>query len=154
VTFLLPHPVGIPVPNPSPFSEPFWDGCKRSELLYQRCSNGHIVFNPFARCRMCTSADLRWERSAGTGQVYSWSTVWRPQTPAFRVPYTAAIIELDEGYQMIANVIGCDHEDVHVGLRVGVEFHPISDEMSLAYFSPMITNPDKNTAQVPTQMVS
>jgi len=137
VTVLQPHPIGIPVPTPSPISRPFWEGCRRGELLFQRCANGHIVFNPASRCRVCLSADLQWEKSQGAGHIYTWSMVWRPQTPEFRVPYAAAIVELDEGYQMIANVIGCDHGDVHVGMRVAAEFHPISEEATLAYFSPI-----------------
>lgn len=134
---LRPHPIGIPLPSPTPVSRPFWDGCRRGALLYQRCPDGHPVFNPASRCRVCMSAELTWHESAGTGTVYTWSTVWRPQTPAFATPYAAAIIELDEGYQMIANVIGCDHTQVRVGLRVGVEFHPIGEEYSMAYFSPL-----------------
>jgi uncharacterized OB-fold protein len=70
------------------------------------------------------------------GTVYSWSIVWRPQTPSFEAPYAVAIVDLDEGYQMIANIIGCDHESVHSGMRVSVAFHPISDTVTLAYFSP------------------
>jgi uncharacterized OB-fold protein len=65
--------------------------------------------------------------------------VWRPQTPAFAVPYVAAIVDLDEGYQMLANVIGCEPEDVAVGLRVVVEFHPIGGGFVLPYFRPDTT---------------
>lgn len=122
---------------PSPVSRPFWDGCRRSALLFQRCDRGHPVFNPAARCRVCMSPDLHWEESGGRGTVATWSVVWRPQTPAFATPYAAAVITLDEGYQMIANVVGCDHADVRSGMRVGVEFHPISDAYSLPYFSPL-----------------
>ena len=44
-------------------------------------------------------------RSApGLGEVYSWTTVWRPQTPAFSVPYVAVIVELDEGFWLLANM--------------------------------------------------
>jgi uncharacterized OB-fold protein len=63
--------------------------------------------------------------------------VWHPQTPAFTTPYVAAIIDVDEGYQMLANVIGCEPGDVNVGMRVQVEFHTIGAEISLPYFSPV-----------------
>jgi uncharacterized OB-fold protein len=62
--------------------------------------------------------------------------VWRPPSPAFHVPYAAAIVALDEGYSMLGNVIGCDHEAVSVGLPVHVEFHPIGGNIYLPYFAP------------------
>ena len=136
MTLLRPHAIGVPVPTPTPVSKPYWDGCARGELLFQRCAGGHIVFNPASRCRVCLSTDLRWEQSRGSGEIYTWSVVWRPQTPEFQIPYVAAIVQLDEGYQMIANVVHCDHEDVHSGMRVVAVFHPISEEISLPYFAP------------------
>lgn len=141
MTLLRPHPLGIPVPTPSTISQPFWDGCRQGVLRFQRCENGHIVFNPAPRCRNCLSDALTWETSTGRGKVYTWSVIWRPQTPAFRTPYAAAIVELDEGYQMIANIIGCDHASVRVGLPVSAEFHQISSTMSLPYFSPVEPTP-------------
>jgi uncharacterized OB-fold protein len=47
------------------------------------------------------------------------------------------IVELDEGYQMVSNVIGCEPDDVRVGLRVEVEFHPAGKSMWLPYFRPI-----------------
>ena len=84
VTLLRPHPVGIPLPTPNTISQPFWDGCRLDTLLFQRCENGHIVFNPASRCRICLSDSLTWETSTGRGRVYTWSVIWRPQTP--RIP--------------------------------------------------------------------
>jgi uncharacterized OB-fold protein len=62
--------------------------------------------------------------------------VWRPQTPAFEVPYVVAIVDVDEGYQMMTNIVGCKPDDVRVGMRVEVEFRRMSDEITLPYFRP------------------
>jgi uncharacterized protein len=137
MTLLQPQPFGIPVPYPTIVSQPYWDGAKRGELLFQRCGDcGHITHTPALVCAYCSSRNLSWERSAGTGNVYSWTTVWRPQTPAFTVPYTAIIVDMDEGWQMLSNLIGCEDDEPHVDMRVEVEFHPISDEITLPYFRP------------------
>jgi uncharacterized OB-fold protein len=142
MTLLEPQSEGIPLPHPSPASQPFWDGCERSELLYQRCSNcGRAIFIPALLCRFCGSRDLSWAQSAGLGAVYSWSIVWRPQSPAFSTPYAAAIIDLDEGYQMLSNVIGCEPDDIHAGLRVAVEFHLVGEGINLPYFRPQVGSP-------------
>jgi len=136
VTLLLPQKAGIPLPHPTPVSQPFWDGCALGELRYQRCRQcGRALFNPTSVCRWCGSDSLAWELSQGRGSVYSWSVVWRPQSTAFHVPYAAMIVDLDEGYQMLSGLIGCEHDEVEVGMRVAVEFHA-AGEMTLPYFSP------------------
>jgi uncharacterized OB-fold protein len=133
---LLPQKAGIPLPHPTPVSQPFWDGCALGELRYQRCRQcGRALFNPTSVCRWCGSDSLAWELGQGRGSVYSWSVVWRPQSTAFHVPYAAVIVDLDEGYQMLSGLIGCEHDEVDVGMRVAVEFHA-AGEMTLPYFSP------------------
>jgi uncharacterized OB-fold protein len=135
---LKPHPEGIPAPIPTALSQPFWDGCAHDELLFQRCTTcGRANFNPAPVCRWCTSPDLAWTKSTGLGRVYSWTVVWRPQTPAFEVPYVPAIIDVDEGYQMIANVIGCEPDALEADMRVEAEFHPIGNGIVLPYFRPL-----------------
>ena len=37
---------------------------------------------------------------------------------------------------MMSAVIGCAPEALHEGLRLGVEFHAASDEITLPYFRP------------------
>jgi uncharacterized OB-fold protein len=43
-------------------------------------------------------------------------------TPAFPVPYVAAIVDLDEGWQMVSNVVECPLDGVDIGLPVEVRF--------------------------------
>jgi len=38
---------------------------------------------------------------------------------------------------MLANVVGCDVADLAVGMRVQVEFHPVSEGYVLPYFRPV-----------------
>lgn len=139
MTILRPQSGDIPKPHPSRISQPYWDGLRRGELLFQRCGacNG-ISHTPAVVCAHCNARDqLTWERSSGHGTIYSWTTVWRPQTPAFTVPYTAIIVELDEGWHLLSNLIGCDHEDAAIGMRVEVVFHPLDDQITLPYFRPI-----------------
>ena len=66
--------------------------------------------------------------------------VWRPQHPAFRVPYAPAVVELDEGAFLMSAVIGCEDGDLEAGMRVKVEFHPADDTITLPYFRPVVTS--------------
>lgn len=139
MTLLRPQPPGTPVPVPSRFSAPYWEGCARDELRFLRCSQCHLAIADAARiCWRCHSRELRWEQSQGRGRLYSWTIVWRPQTPVFEVPYAVAIVELDEGIFVVSSVIGCRPDELIEGLEVGVEFHPISDNQKLPYFRPVV----------------
>ncbi|PTR22830.1 hypothetical protein C8K36_11012 [Rhodococcus sp. OK519] len=137
VTVLGPQRAGIPLPTPTVLSRPFWEGCAEGELRYQRCTAcGRAEFDPNMLCRGCGSDDLEWQVSAGRGTVYSYTEVTRPQTPAFTSPYVVVIVELDEGYHMVSNIVGCTTADVRIGMPVAVEFHEIDGGVVLPYFAP------------------
>jgi uncharacterized protein len=126
-----------PVPHAcSQVSVPFWEGCRSDELRYQRCEGcGAANFPPAEHCRNCLSAGLRWERSGGVGEVYSWTVVHRPVTAEFQPPYAPAIVTLDEGYQMLTNVVGVAPDELAIGMRVRVQFHAVGPDVTLPYFT-------------------
>jgi uncharacterized OB-fold protein len=134
---LQPQPLGVPVPTTSTRAAPYWEACRRHELVYQRCAAcGYVGPRPFIVCARCQGTETTWEPSAGRGTLYSWTVVWRPQRPAFQVPYAPAIVALDEGVRMTSAVIGCEVEDLAPDLPLEVEFHPVSDDLTLPYFRP------------------
>jgi uncharacterized protein len=138
VTPLLPQPQGIPAPHPSRHSRPYWEACRRHQLLYQRCTECSFRgLSAFTVCARCQATSPAWEESAGTGSLYSWTVVWRPPDPSFQVPYAPAVVRLDEGPWTMSAVIGCEPETLREGLRLAVEFHPVSDEITLPYFRPV-----------------
>ncbi|WP_236950059.1 Zn-ribbon domain-containing OB-fold protein [Mycobacterium sp. MS1601] len=51
---------------------------------------------------------MKWEASAGTGRLISWVVYHHAPHEFFRerVPYTVAIIELDEGPRLISTLTG------------------------------------------------
>lgn len=126
-----------PVPHASSqVSVPFWQGCRDGELRYQRCEScGLANFPPAEHCRQCLSPDLQWATSQGVGEIYSWTVVYRPVSPEFEPPYAPAIITLDEGYQMLTNVVGVAPEDLEIGMRVRAQFHVVGPDLTLPYFT-------------------
>jgi uncharacterized OB-fold protein len=65
---------------------------------------------------------------AGTGTVYTYTVVRHAVVPilAEAVPYVVAAVDLDEaGVRMVANLVGCDPEAVHIGSRVAVHWDDI-----------------------------
>jgi uncharacterized OB-fold protein len=137
MSLLLPQPAGIPAPHPSLHSRPYWEGCRRRQLLYQRCAECSFRgLSAFTVCAQCHATAPVWEESAGHGSLYSWTVVWRPPDISFQVPYAPAVVRLDEGFWMLSAVIGCEPAELREDLRLAVEFHPASDDITLPYFRP------------------
>ena len=129
---------GIPLPRPTELSRPHWDGCREGVLRVQRCRECQTyVFIPEPFCTECQSEELEWVESSGRGTLYSMTTVHRPQRPEFEVPYTVAIVELEEGWHMLTNLVGCPPEEMRVGMPVEVTFQRMSDEVTLPLFRPL-----------------
>jgi uncharacterized OB-fold protein len=102
----------------------------------QRCRRCHAhVFIPQPLCTACFSDDLEWVASAGTGSVYSFTIVHRAPHPSFATPYLVAIVALDEGFEMLAN-LECEPARAAIGMRVRIAFRAASREVSLPYFVP------------------
>lgn len=99
----------------------FWDGCERGELGYQKCEQCRALqYYPRPFCRHCGSRDLATLRSRGYGSVYSHTEIIRAPTPSFRslVPYTIALVDLDEGVRVMAHA----EAGLTIGERVELEF--------------------------------
>ncbi|WP_432825542.1 Zn-ribbon domain-containing OB-fold protein [Dactylosporangium sp. CA-092794] len=127
--------IGRPVPRPTRLTKPFWDACRERRLLVQRCAacTGY-VFLPQAFCSHCQSTDLAWVESSGRGAIVTFTVVWRPQTPAFDAPYVVAAVRLDEGHEMLTNIVGAGPEEIRFGAPVRVSFMDVSPEITLPCF--------------------
>lgn len=128
-----------PLPDITPESRPYWEGCRRHELLLQRCGAcGALQHYPRGVCATCWSADLAWQRSSGRGTVWTFTVVHRSQAPGFKdaLPYVLAYVELEEGVQMLTNLVGCDPARVAIGMPVEVTFEDVTPEVSIPRFRP------------------
>jgi len=128
---------GIPLPRPTAVSAPHWEGCREGRLRVQRCRDcGAHVFVPQPVCTGCFGDGLEWVESSGRGTLYSYTMIHRPQRPVFEVPYTVVIVELEEGWTMLSNLIECDPEEIRVGMPLEVSFRRMSEEITLPFFRP------------------
>ncbi len=100
--------------------EIFRDHCRKGELAYQvRGDTGTAVFYPRMVAPRTAEPDLEWRISAGHGQVYSTTTVH----PRNGEPYDVSLIDMDEGFRLMARVEGMAPADVAIGQRVRVRMH-------------------------------
>ncbi len=112
-------------------SRAYWEGAGRGELVLQRCLRCHVVqHRPRGLCVSCLSDEILHFVASGLASVYTFSVVRQNQMPEFReaVPYVVAYVQLDEGPQLLTNIVGCDPAVVSIGMRVRVEFVPVGGD--------------------------
>ncbi len=129
-----------PVPVVNPWAKPFWDAAKEDKLMYQKCDDcNKNIFYPRIACPKCFSDNISWVQSKGLGTVYSYTVVENNSPSAFMedIPYVVAIIKLEEGIQMLSNIIGCDPYAVTCDMPVKVVFEQLNDEFKLPKFTPV-----------------
>ena len=128
----------LPQPVANADSLPYWNAARERKLVIRKCKAcGELHFMPRHLCPHCWSDQLEWVEAKGTGNVHSFSVIRRASDPAFadRVPYVIALIELDEGPRMMANVLGDDALSTKIGDRVRVTFEDRGDGALLPQFN-------------------
>ena len=134
-------PKAAPIrPTISDVNRPFWDGCRRGELLLQCCSHCSRLRYPASQvCPDCLGSEAQWQAMSGRGKVFSFVVFHRAYHPAWedKVPYNVALIELDEGPIMLSNVVDVDNAKLAVGFPVAVAFEAVDDELSIPVFKPV-----------------
>jgi uncharacterized OB-fold protein len=127
------------LPAPDPETQPFWDAAHAGSLLIRRCNDcGRVHFYPRPFCPVCWSTNVEWVEASGRATLYTWSVVRRNDLPPFneRVPYVAAVVDLDEGPRMMTNVVDCDFDALEVGMPLEVVFQPIANDVTKPVFRP------------------
>ena len=111
--------------HPKPHTQAFWDATNEDKLLYQFCDSCQTPqFVPSSVCRNCYTTDIGWRESKGKGEVFTFSVVHRGPNASFKgdTPYTIALVDLEEGFRVTANVLNCAPEDVYIGMPVKTIF--------------------------------
>jgi uncharacterized OB-fold protein len=111
-------------------SRAYWEGAGRGELVLQRCRTCQVVqHRPRGLCVSCLSDEIEHFVASGRGEVYTYSVVHQNQMPNFRnvLPYVVAYVQLEEGPQLLTNIVGCEPDSVSIGMSVRVDFVPTED---------------------------
>mgnify|MGYP003463190125 CR=1 FL=1 len=131
----------MPKPSPAPdrFSEEFWAGANRGELVIQRCSAcGRLQHPPMPVCSNCLGLDFEYVPVSGRGTVYSYTVAHHVVVPGFEedAPYVVALVELEDqqGLRVLFNLRETPPEGVHGGMPVQVAFGPRQGEYAVPFF--------------------
>lgn len=127
-----------PMPTPDETSQPFFDAAERGVLLLQKCNECSAWLAPDAKlCSECLSESLDWAEASGKATVFTFAVVhqripgWEEDTP-----YNVSVVQLDEGTRMTTHIIGCDNDDIRVGMPVLVDFVDAGNGTKIPKFRP------------------
>jgi uncharacterized OB-fold protein len=131
------NPYKLPLPKARGRAAEFYAFCKQHELRFQRCTDcatwRHI---PRDMCAKCGSFKWEWARSSGKGKLFSWTTATQPMMPHFAesVPYSPALVELEEGVRMVTWLVGVKPEELELDMPLQVAFDDVTPEVTLPKF--------------------
>lgn len=119
----------------------FWfEGAREHRLLVQRCAACSVLRHPPGPCcPECGSLEWDTVEASGRGQVYSFVVNHHPRHPAFDFPHLVAVVALDEGTRLIADLTGVAPEDVAIGMPVVLDWLDADPDLSLPVFRPAAT---------------
>jgi uncharacterized OB-fold protein len=133
-------PARPPRPRPAVTADNafFYEGTKKGQLLIQRCTAcGRLRHPPSPACAACRSFDWDTVEASGRGELYSFVVVHHPQVPAFDYPLPIALVALEEGTRIVANVEGIGPADLRIGMPVQARIAQVGDDLFLPVFGPV-----------------
>jgi hypothetical protein len=119
------------VPVPDARSAPFFDGARAGRLMLQRCARCASWIHPVrTRCPACGGAEIEWAPACGRARLHSWGLLRRAYHPdhAKRLPIALAVVDLEEGVRMSANLTAADTGAIRCGMPLEVAFEAVGDE--------------------------
>ena len=128
-----------PLPEPTPETQHFWDGCQQGELRLQKCSDcSKVYFPPRPFCPACASRNVSIFKASGKATLYSYVINHRPRPDFGTAPHSIAVVELEEGPRMMTNIVECPQtpEALILDMPLEVTFEKASDTISLPKFRP------------------
>ena len=103
---------------------------QRYHLTGVKCLDcGNLIFPPKKVCPKCKSRNLEAYKFPKKGTVYSFTTIYQA-VEAFEqnVPYVVAIIELEKGVRITAQLTDIKGVDIEIGMPVEMVIRKIYEE--------------------------
>jgi uncharacterized OB-fold protein len=108
---------------------------QRYNLIGNKCEECKQVFFPpresCPKCRRKSMGKIKEIRLRGKGEIITYSIIHvGPEEFEEQVPYPIAVIQLDEGPRITAQIVDCDIQDVKIGMKVESTFRKIQQDGS------------------------
>ena len=92
---------------------------EKYRLIGGKCENGHVFFPYREVCPVCGSRNVEEYEFSGRGKVLTWTLVRNPPSGfEYYKPYPLALVQLEEGPVVLAQLTDVDPEEIHEGTEV------------------------------------
>jgi len=131
----------VPTRIPSPRGHDnkwWWDACDEGKVLIQRCKNCDTLRHPpRPMCGECQSMDWDSIESTLDGEIMSYTCLRHPVIPGYPKDPICAVIKLAEGTHFVANLVGCEYEELSIGMKVKGKVEQVDEKTVLPQFYPV-----------------
>lgn len=127
------------LPAVGPENEHFWRGGADGRLHFLGCGDCQtLIHPPQPLCPECLSKNLAAVAVSGRAVVHTYTVNHQPWMPGFDPPYVVAIVELEEqpGLRLTTNIVGCEPDEVEIGMPVKVRFEALDEGVFVPLFEP------------------
>jgi hypothetical protein len=124
-----------PIPHTDEFNAPFWEALRRREFVLPRSTATGEFFSPL---QAVPAGGFEWAAARPKGRIvsYSWVHLQPAEGYADQLPYVLATVELDDGPQLMANIVDAEADQVRIGQRVRLTFEERADGWVIPQFTP------------------
>ncbi|MDT5049606.1 MAG: hypothetical protein QOG75_5504 [Mycobacterium sp.] len=143
-----------PLPQPSISSEPFWTSGADGRLRIAQCQVcSHYHHPPQPICPQCHGVEVTMTPVSGRATVAGVTVNHQQWLPRFPPPYVVAVVAIAEepSTRLTTNIVGCEPEDVAIGLQVKVVFEQ-HDDIWIPLFEPDSEAPDAGPVPGPRDL--
>jgi uncharacterized protein len=105
----------------------FWDSAARNALEAPYCTAcSQFFFFPRPFCPNCWSEAVTYRPVSGLGTIWSFTVVRFAHgglsSGSRQLPFALALVTLDEGIRLMADIVDCPLEDIRSGMRVRLTY--------------------------------
>jgi uncharacterized OB-fold protein len=85
-------------------------------------------------CPQCQSLDWDTVQSSGRGTLYSFVVAHHPPIPPFEYPLPILLVDMEEGWRLVANGRGIEPQALAIGMPLAVEVVEVEPGLRLPFF--------------------
>jgi uncharacterized OB-fold protein len=116
----------------------YWRSARAHALKLPFCMACEQFFYPaHYRCPACLGDKVEYRPVSGKGTVQTWNVMHQVYDPSFkdRAPYVVAVIRLEEGPQLVTNLLDTPKDEIRIDLPVRLVYEDLTDEIGLPQFT-------------------
>jgi len=106
---------------------------QRYNIIGKKCGSCERVFFPpreaCPHCRRKSLGKMEDIKLSGKGEIVTYTVIYEgPEAFEKQIPYPVAIIKLEEGPKITAQIVDCDIDDIKIGMKVENTFRRIQED--------------------------